>query len=531
MREFRTRAALDSFIMDYDWFGPDPCGEAVNSSTPECPDGKRERTCGDYGYRDGWWNNQTFRSAQRSTVCATARDVFDHFRRPPLSMHFGGIRKPRTYSNLNLSKTKGWLLPPQSDVGEGSGINFNFSIPEMREWYASTHAHFIRDGMSFWWNDEGETEWFTYLLWNEAEASMFRKNRPNVRHFTINRAHQPGMQRFPAATWTGDGQSCTHEELLRGTMHGSPYTSCDLTSPDATTLLRQYQSAVFTPIMRVHMMKGTPRFPWYWPANTEDPSYAAHQQAFQSALEMRYRFLPFLYSLAHSQYRYGRPIAHPASFAFPGECVAPRSLRCAVSQRTYMVGGVLLPSDLLGLAHTNVRPPPVVNASRAVLPDLGPTSNGWFKWNTTAAVPGGQTVRETLGLSEMSIYVKPGAILPLQANASRVQHTAQAGGLLELQIYAGADGDFDMVEDDGISYDYSGEAAGAASDEDNPMVRTTTWRWNDSDKTLTWSVRGGESLKSAHAYTHVLPVLFAKDCEAEHGQVVVLTESGGKIVF
>ena len=183
-----------------------------------------------------------------------------------------------------------------------------------------------------------------------------------------------------------------------------------------------------------------------------------------------------------------------------------------------MVGGVLLPSDLLGLAHTNVRPPPLVNASRAVLPDLGPTSNGWFKWNTTAAVPGGQTV-------------KPGAILTLQANASRVQHTAQAGGLLELQIYAGADGDFDMVEDDGISYDYSGEAAGAASDEDNPMVRTTTWRWNDSDKTLTWSVRGGESLKSAHAYTHVLPVLFAKDGEAEHGQVVVLTESGGKIVF
>jgi hypothetical protein len=47
------------------------------------------------------------------------------------------------------------------------------------------------------------------------------------------------MQRFPAIAWTGDGQSCTHEELLRGMLNGCPLTSCDLTSPDATTLVRQ----------------------------------------------------------------------------------------------------------------------------------------------------------------------------------------------------------------------------------------------------------------------------------------------------
>ena len=40
-------------------------------------------------------------------------------------------------------------------------INWNFSVPALREWYTSTHAHFIEDGMDFWWNDEGETAWFT----------------------------------------------------------------------------------------------------------------------------------------------------------------------------------------------------------------------------------------------------------------------------------------------------------------------------------------------------------------------------------
>ena len=57
----------------------------------------------------------------------------------------------RTYSNKNMTGTKGWLLPLASDVGEGGDINFNFTVPEMREWYTTTHAHFIKDGMDFWW--------------------------------------------------------------------------------------------------------------------------------------------------------------------------------------------------------------------------------------------------------------------------------------------------------------------------------------------------------------------------------------------
>jgi hypothetical protein len=66
---------------------------------------------------------------------------------------------------------------------------------------------------------------------------------------------------------------------------------------------------------------------------------------------------------------------------------------------------------------------------------------------------GGQMINETLGLSEMAVFVREGALLPLHANAS-IQHTGEIGGLLELQVYAGRDGHFVMVEDDGISEDY-----------------------------------------------------------------------------
>ena len=77
----------------------------------------------------------------------TPAEIFEHFHATPLHMHFGGIRKPRTYSNKALSHKNGWLLPPASDVGEGGDINWNFSVPALREWYTETHAHFIEDGM------------------------------------------------------------------------------------------------------------------------------------------------------------------------------------------------------------------------------------------------------------------------------------------------------------------------------------------------------------------------------------------------
>lgn len=110
-----------------------------------------------------------------------------------------------------------------------------------------------------------------------------------------------------------------------------------------------------------------------------------------------------------------------------------------------MVGSVLIPSDL-GLAHTNVRPPPLENNSITHLPAA---CQHWYRWNTTTTEQGGQTLNETLGLAEMALFVREGALLPLHANAS-IQHSGELGGVLELQVYAGTDATFAMVEDDGL---------------------------------------------------------------------------------
>jgi alpha-glucosidase len=151
-----------------------------------------------------------------------------------------------------------------------------------------------------------------------------------------------------------------------------------------------------------------------------------------------------------------------------------------------------------------------------------PASSTWYRWNTTESLKGGQTVSETLELSEMAVFVAAGAILPLQSNSS-IQYSAQAGGRLEVQVYAGKDGVFVQVEDDGISYNYQTNQVGT--------TRTTTWSWSDATKTLSWSVHGGSFLKSPNLYTEVVAVMFpAAGGQAQRAAPQALTMSG-KTVF
>lgn len=57
----------------------------------------------------------------------------------------------------------------------------------VRAWYAAQIAHFTPDGVDFWWNDEGETLYFTFNDWNVAQVASLASQDPKRRFFTINR--------------------------------------------------------------------------------------------------------------------------------------------------------------------------------------------------------------------------------------------------------------------------------------------------------------------------------------------------------
>ena len=102
------------------------------------------------------------------------------------------------------------------------------------------------------WNDEGETQWYTYEYWNQAQQqeALPRSSAEalsSTRRFTINRAFTPGMQRFPGIVWSGDGSDCSHRMALQFARAGASLITCDMRSNDtgdARQLIQQYQNAV-----------------------------------------------------------------------------------------------------------------------------------------------------------------------------------------------------------------------------------------------------------------------------------------------
>lgn len=139
-------------------------------------------------------------------------------------------------------------------------------------------------------------------------------------------------------------------------------------------------------------------------------------------------------------------------------------------------------------------------------------------------------MRETLALEQMALYVRGGAILPLHGGGD-VQRAAEQGGALEVQVYSGADGEFVLSEDDGTSLDYQSDSQGGGGG--GAAVRTTSWRWDDAARTLSWSVAGGAQLDrgTPTLYSEVVVALFAPGAAAPVRTSARAMAQGGKVVF
>ena len=76
----------------------------------------------------------------------------------------------------------------------------------------------------------------------------------------------------------------------------------------------------------------------------------------------------------------------------------------------------------------------------------------WYDWWTNKKEIGGQTLSRTVDLSLMPIYVREGAIIPV--DPVRQYTSEEVSEPTTLRIYTGANGEYILYEDDGISQDY-----------------------------------------------------------------------------
>lgn len=253
----------------------------------------------------------------------------------------------------------------------------DFSRPDVRQWWAGLYDDFLAKGIDGVWNDMNEPSVFVSFggtmpvsnvhkgggglpegphlryhniygqLMVRASREGIKAARPDRRPFVLSRSNFLGGQRY-AAMWTGDNFSDygpmkeSVPMCLNIGLSGQPFNGPDIggflrdCTPD---LLKHWTaSGVYFPFVRNHSSEGTvDQEPWAFDKETEDVC--------RTAIERRYRLLPYYYTLFEEASRNGMPVMRPLFWAD----FKDTSLRA--EQQAFLVG-----SDLLVVPRWSEKP-------------------------------------------------------------------------------------------------------------------------------------------------------------------------------
>jgi alpha-glucosidase/alpha-D-xyloside xylohydrolase len=293
------------------------------------------------------------------------------------------------------------------------------------------------------------------------------------------------MQRYGAFLWSGDVYSTwetlkTHVPVAVNTgLSGIPYWGTDIggfvPTPEYTGELhvRWFQFATFSPSFRAHGRTWHLRLPWGWNtgelgpdevrnytggAGNPDPGElrnARVEPIIRKYLELRYRLLPYTYTVAKECCETGLPMIRSLWLHYPQEAAA------VARGDQFLWGRDILVSPVVEKGATS---------RRLYLP-----KGSWFDYWTEERIEGGREIDRAVDLETMPLYVRAGAIVP---HAPVREYTEQqTSEPMTVVVYPGADGRFTLYEDDGRSFDYR-----------QGTEMRLAMRWNDAARRLSISL-------------------------------------------
>jgi alpha-glucosidase len=353
---------------------------------------------------------------------------------------------------------RGYVLPSGYERATGGAANYrqgqrhlDFSNAAARAWWWAAHQELVRLGVGGWWLDGGEGPPATArlaggdgtLLHNmydrmrhQAFAEGEAATRPDQRVFLLCRSGAAGMQRFGASTWSGDVNNDfpTLEAQvplgLNTGLSGVPYWGTDVGGffhavPETGELYaRWFQLGAFTPIFRSHGWVWREHVPW---AHGPEVESICRRYA-----ELRYRLLPYTYTLAWQAHTLGLPLMRPLVLNYPDD------------PRTWTLDHQYLWGDDLLVA-------PVTREGATAWPVYVPRGS-WYDFWTGQRHEGPTGVTLAAPLDRLPLLVRGGAIVPM---GPVVQYTGERPlDELTLQIYPEGTSRFELYEDDGRTNAY-----------------------------------------------------------------------------
>ena len=324
----------------------------------------------------------------------------------------------------------------------------------------------IKNGVAAWWTDLGEPETHPQNMfhnlkdlginkpvlanqvhniyghyWNKMLFENYAKEYPSQRLFHLNRSGFAGSQRYSIFPWSGDvgrnwsGLQAQLPVMLGMSMSGVPYIHADaggfaLGEYDSELYVRWLQFAAYTPIFRPH---GTALYEWDKQAVSFPSEVALIDEPFKGyakqAVKERYAMLPYNYTLAYRNAKYGEPLVKPLLYNFSSDTNAIKT------EDEYLFGD-------------NVLFAPVIKKEQKTRKVYLPKGN-WFNVETNKVYEGSSFVEFDVTDYKKPLFYKEGSFIPQYENNGENTAEINRKKLTIVYIPSAQKSTYEMYDDDG----------------------------------------------------------------------------------
>ncbi|WP_298634013.1 TIM-barrel domain-containing protein [uncultured Umboniibacter sp.] len=325
-----------------------------------------------------------------------------------------------------------------------------------QNWFAQNYRRLASYGVAGWWGDLGEPEVHPedsfhqvsdQLLpanslhnayghqWANLLDETLRSEQPNQRPFIMMRAGYAGSQRFGLIPWTGDvnrswgGLQSQVELSLQAGLQGLAYMHSDIGGFaggevfDPELYVRWFQYGVFQPVLRPHAQENIASEPVFHDADT--------QSLTRPYAKLRYRLLPYLYSLSYLNSTLGDPMMRPMSYLTNNQ-------NDLLNTSQYLYGDAFLVHPIVedGKRHAEINLP---------------SGYYWYDFWSNDVYTGGQTIRYEAPISRLPLLVRGGSFVTM-TREELANTAAYQGDELDIHFYFDANVSLSsgqIFEDDG----------------------------------------------------------------------------------
>jgi alpha 1,3-glucosidase len=262
-------------------------------------------------------------------------------------------------------------------------------------------SKFIYNGITYETRDSHNI--YGYLMHKTSYEAMRKKY--NKRPFLLTRSFYIGSHRY-GATWTGDTRSSFHDlklsisMILNNSISGYSFVGADVGGfageGQHYLYYRWYQLGVFNPFFRAHSQNETwRREPWLYDSET--------LKYIKNAVTLRYKLLPYIYTMFYKSHNTGYPILRPLWIAYEDKSIDE------FSNVEFMFGDSILVRPIVDESEH------FSNDIRVLLPEV----DRWYDFfNHTEIMTKGDIMYPTTN-DNIPVFIRGGSVIPMKLRVRR----------------------------------------------------------------------------------------------------------------